>query len=228
MIRQVTSCDGVAAAGEEVTLSNADAGHFACGSEPSWLGTSHESLASLLSGHDAIGRLGATDNEALRLLKAYVGAIEREPAIENAELQRRIADHLQDLIALALGGTAEAAPAVQPRGLPAARLREAKSYILRHLDRPGLSAARVAAHLGVTPRYVHMLFAGEPQSFAQFLLAERLARAHRTLTAPPQAGETISAIAYAAGFADLSHFNRSFRQRYGCTPSDVRASRPRS
>ena len=38
---------------------------------------------------------------------------------------------------------------------------------------------------------------------------------------------TGSAIAYAAGFADLSHFNRSFRQRYRCTPSNVRARQRR-
>jgi AraC-like DNA-binding protein len=31
----------------------------------------------------------------------------------------------------------------------------------------------------------------------------------------------ISAIAYEAGFGDLSHFNRSFRRRYGVPPSEV-------
>jgi AraC-like DNA-binding protein len=55
------------------------------------------------------------------------------------------------------------------------------------------------------------------------VLTERLARAHRMLTSPRHAGETISVIAFAVGFADLSHFNRAFRRRYGCTPSDVRA-----
>jgi AraC-like DNA-binding protein len=45
----------------------------------------------------------------------------------------------------------------------------------------------------------------------------------------PWLGErTISAIAYEAGFADLSHFNRAFRRRYGETPSDVRARALRS
>jgi AraC-like DNA-binding protein len=43
------------------------------------------------------------------------------------------------------------------------------------------------------------------------------------LTSPSHAGWTVSAIALAAGFGDLSHFNRSFRKRYGATPSDVRA-----
>ena len=39
---------------------------------------------------------------------------------------------------------------------------------------------------------------------------------------PRFAGMTVSAVALAAGFGDLSHFNRSFRRRYGATPSVVR------
>jgi AraC-like DNA-binding protein len=34
--------------------------------------------------------------------------------------------------------------------------------------------------------------------------------------------QTISSLAYALGFGDLSYFNRTFRHRYGCSPSDVR------
>jgi AraC-like DNA-binding protein len=39
----------------------------------------------------------------------------------------------------------------------------------------------------------------------------------------------ISAIAYDAGFGDVSCFNRTFRRRYGMTPSEVReaAQRPK-
>ena len=33
---------------------------------------------------------------------------------------------------------------------------------------------------------------------------------------------SITDIAYAAGFGDLSHFNHSFRRRYGVTPHEVR------
>jgi AraC-like DNA-binding protein len=40
---------------------------------------------------------------------------------------------------------------------------------------------------------------------------------------PRFVGRTISAIAFDAGFGDLSYFNRVFRRRYGLTPSDARA-----
>jgi AraC-like DNA-binding protein len=33
---------------------------------------------------------------------------------------------------------------------------------------------------------------------------------------------TISSVAFEVGFGDLSYFNRTFRSRYGMTPSDVR------
>jgi AraC-like DNA-binding protein len=44
------------------------------------------------------------------------------------------------------------------------------------------------------------------------------------LSDPLQTNHRISAIAYAAGFSDLSYFNRAFRRSYGATPSDVRVA----
>jgi AraC-like DNA-binding protein len=39
---------------------------------------------------------------------------------------------------------------------------------------------------------------------------------------PRRAIAAVSAIAFEAGFGDLSYFNRAFRRVYGATPSDVR------
>ena len=41
---------------------------------------------------------------------------------------------------------------------------------------------------------------------------------------PRYADLTIGAIAFEAGFGDLSTFNRNFRRHFGVTPSDVRAA----
>ena len=56
------------------------------------------------------------------------------------------------------------------------------------------------------------------------MLAQRLARTQRMLIDPRLAGRAITAIAFDAGFGDLSHFNRTFRRRFGMTPSEVRAA----
>ena len=82
----------------------------------------------------------------------------------------------------------------------------------------------LAARHRVTARYIRKLFEAEGVTFSKFLLDERLARAHRMLIDPRHGAETISAIAFACGFGDLSYFNRVFRRRNGATPTGVRAA----
>src|SRR5215510_12826016 len=66
------------------------------------------------------------------------------------------------------------------------------------------------------------LFESEGTTFTEYVLAQRLVRAHRLLTDARYAGEKISAIALDAGFGDVSYFNRVFRRRYGVAPSELR------
>jgi AraC-like DNA-binding protein len=49
-----------------------------------------------------------------------------------------------------------------------------------------------------------------------------LLRAHRMLSDWRGAEVGIAAIAYDAGFGDLSYFNRAFKRCYGATPSELR------
>ena len=110
----------------------------------------------------------------------------------------------------------------------ATRLQVIKSDIIAHLGDAALSIAAVAARHHVTLRYLQKLFEMEQSNYSAFVLGERLTRAHRLLTSPLHAGRPIGAIAYDVGFNDLSYFNRTFRRRYGATPSDVRDARVRS
>ena len=50
--------------------------------------------------------------------------------------------------------------------------------------RPDLSVAALAARHGCTPRFVQRLFEAEGTTFTEYVLAERLARAHRMLMDP--------------------------------------------
>ena len=54
----------------------------------------------------------------------------------------------------------------------------------------------------MTPRYVQMLFDEEGTTFTDFVLRQRLARAHRMLSDPRYAEQKIAALAYNAGFND--------------------------
>jgi AraC-like DNA-binding protein len=186
---------------------------------------SRRRLAATVPGlEDALMRPIPRGAEALRLLTSYGRAFESQQSLATPELRHLVVNHVYDLAALALGATRDAAAIANGRGVRAARLHAIKTEIRDSLDRHELSLAGLAAHHGVTPRYVQMLFESEGTTFSQFLLDQRLARAHRMLGDRRLAERTISAIAYEAGFGDLSHFNRAFRRRYGETPSDVRSS----
>ena len=163
-------------------------------------------------------------NEALRLLTRYLGMLDEAP-LSRLTLQRLAASHIYDLVALALGATGEAAEIAHGGGIRAARLHAAKAYIAENLQSPGLSLGEIAGRLGISPRSVQALFEAEGTTFSRFALEERLLRAYRRLTGPLSAGRSITAVAFEAGFNDLSYFNRTFRRRFGLTPSGVRAGR---
>jgi AraC-like DNA-binding protein len=157
--------------------------------------------------------------EALALLPGYLRMLRR---LSDPDVIARSVTYVYDLMALALGATRDASVVAYGRGMRAARLRAVMADIAVNLTARDLSAAAVAFRQGVTPRYIHMLFDAEGSTFSQYVLAERLGYVHRLLRDPGYAHQPISALAYASGFGDLSHFNHAFRRRYGATPSEVR------
>jgi AraC-like DNA-binding protein len=161
---------------------------------------------------------------ALRLLVNYAASVTDGSAIMDRQLQHTFATHVHDLVALAIGATRDGAELARNRGGRAARLAAIKADISERVGHSDLSVGQVAAVHGLTPRYVQMLFETEGMTFTEFLLARRLARAHRMLTDPRFAERSITSIAFDAGFGDLSYFDRTFRRRFGETPSDARES----
>src|SRR6476661_1990053 len=169
---------------------------------------------------DVVMQLIPQKTEALKLLAGYAAPLFNDIALATPEFRRTAVNHLHDLVALALGAARDGVAA--GHAIPAARLRMAKSYIVENSSRRELSVGAVAAHLGLTPRNLQRLFESEGTTFSEFLLLQRLSRAHRMLTEPRLAQNPVGSIAYDAGFGDLSYFNRSFKRRFGMTPRDVR------
>ncbi|MEQ8345041.1 MAG: helix-turn-helix domain-containing protein [Sneathiellaceae bacterium] len=87
------------------------------------------------------------------------------------------------------------------------------------------SASLVSQQLGVHPRRLQRAFEDLGITPTKYLIAKRLECARVQLAARQSAGqqELISSIAYAAGFSDLSYFNRRFREVYGCAPGEYRS-----
>jgi AraC-like DNA-binding protein len=182
-------------------------------------------LAALVRGFDdrAMVRI-APGSPALSLLAGYTAVLRRDGPTADPVLASRVATHLIDLVALALGVTGDAAELARGRGVRAARLRAIKADIIANIADPNLLPGAVAMRHGVTPRYVRMLFEAEGLSFTDFVLGERCARVHRMLGDRRFADRGVSAIAFDSGFGDLSYFNRAFRRHFGDTPSGVRAN----
>ncbi|MDX8493022.1 helix-turn-helix domain-containing protein [Mesorhizobium sp. VK22B] len=162
-----------------------------------------------------------SSSPALRMLMRYLQMVGSEPIVATPELQAAFTDHVCDLVALTLGATRDATEIAKGRGLRAARLHAIKADIARGLQ-VDMSGKGIAAAHGISERYLQRLFEEDGTTLTTFVLDARLELAHRLLSDPAQAVRSVSAIAVDAGFNDISYFNRRFRSRYGCTPSDVR------
>jgi AraC-like DNA-binding protein len=161
---------------------------------------------------------------ALRLLDGYIQSLTSLDELPSPELAPIIGGHLVDLVAAALGPTAEAAEIIAKRGVKAARLRAVVAEIARRFSEPDFDLDDIVGTLGLSRRYIQQLLEETGQSFTERLVERRLERAFAMLTDPRCVHLAIIDIALASGFGDVSHFNRVFRRRFGDTPSGVRAA----
>jgi AraC-like DNA-binding protein len=104
------------------------------------------------------------------------------------------------------------------------RRRAVLDLIEAHLCDTALDTQRIADRLGVSARYVQLLFAELATTPSAYIQRRRLERAASRLD-KEGADVTITEIAFDVGFNDLSSFCRSFRRRFGMSPSDYRAAR---
>lgn len=162
------------------------------------------------------------DSPMLSLLSGYRRFVLATDPLAGAEAQRLVARHLQEIMAGAIGASADYLRAAEDNAVSAVRLRTIKGDIEANLGAVHLNLDAVAARHGLSPRHVQRLFAREGTSFSDFLRAARLARVRALLEEPRNAGRTISAIALECGFPEASTMNRAFREAYGMTPSEMR------
>jgi AraC-like DNA-binding protein len=62
------------------------------------------------------------------------------------------------------------------------------------------------------------------ETLTHYISRKRLEKAMKMLTVHQTRHWRISDIAYACGFSDISHFNHSFRRRFGDSPRSFRGS----
>ena len=184
-----------------------------------------DALRAVCPGADDLAmRVVPRHSELLGLLHGYVEVARLHAGSAGGVAGALVAGHVRDLFRAIAMSDANRAAVVEPAGVKAARRRAIKADIAARLRDPRLDAGGVAARGGISPRYVRRLFQEEGTSFSAYVLGERLELAHRLLLHPGGAARTITAVAYACGFGDLSYFSRSFRSRFGMTPSELRGA----
>jgi AraC family transcriptional activator of tynA and feaB len=95
-----------------------------------------------------------------------------------------------------------------------------EGYIRDQIRDPELTIDKIAGALRCSKRYLHMAFAASDRSIADHIWTTRLDGCRGDLER--HADRTISEIAFAWGFSSSAHFSRSFRKRFGVTPSEFR------
>lgn len=125
-------------------------------------------------------------------------------------------DQLGGLLALACGECPE--PTAAAPGL----VKRIQVQLRDRMVEPGLTAADVAASLGVSVRSLHRAMAASGQTFARQLMAERMACARRMLLSPALSRLTTAEIGRRVGLLDPSHFTRLCRRWLGATPAALR------
>jgi AraC-like DNA-binding protein len=162
------------------------------------------------------------ETESLRLLVNYLSALPEKLTLDSPKLRRTVVEHIYDLVTFAIcpdRTTDENSLSATAAG----RLEIALGYIKNHFDVPNLTIAAVARDQNISPRYLQRLIETTGSTFSERIQELRLQFAFELLTSTSQKRERISDIALRVGFSDVAHFNRSFRRRFGDTPSNIRA-----
>ncbi len=174
-----------------------------------------EIMAQKIDGHSGVGHVASN-----LLLAALAEAPKLRPGEAN-----RIANHLLDLMGLALADLAQRPASETQSSYRLSVLRRVQDFIDERLDDETLSASAIARAHHVSVRYLNKLFEREGTSIARWTRMRRLERCRMDLESNAPVGRTISSVAYSHGFRNVSHFNRAFKARFGCSPRALRDSR---
>jgi len=173
----------------------------------SWLPAPEDAAARLIDGRSG---WGATLASALSNITPKTVAASGLPPMV-------VAEQIVTLLALATPHR-ESSPSTHKRAL----LRRVTETMRERCHEPDLDPAAIAAALGLSRRYVHLLFASTGTTFSQELYECRLHRAQRLLCDKRFDGLRIAEIAWNCGFSEPSHFTHRFRERFGSPPSAYR------
>ncbi len=103
-----------------------------------------------------------------------------------------------------------------------ALLGRAKRLIAEWIGIEEITPAAVAQELGISVRYLHRLFALTGQSLMEYVNSQRLEQACQIMS-NWRSKFKVAEVAHQVGFYDASHFNRTFKKKFGFAPSQYKS-----
>jgi AraC family transcriptional activator of tynA and feaB len=149
------------------------------------------------------------------LSQALQGIVQHAPALA-AQQRSGLLEVVVGLLSSLLG-------AGEPADNEERRWLRARADLDANLADPELNAARLARLQGISRRRLDAIFAAHGQSAERLIWERRIERAAEDLSNPTLARRSLIDIALGWGFNSPSHFSRSFRRRFGESPSGFRA-----
>jgi AraC-like DNA-binding protein len=95
-------------------------------------------------------------------------------------------------------------------------------YVDLHIHDPELTVESIAGSMRCSSRHLQTIF-GEAEPLGRYIWRTRLERCAAALRDPAKVGLSITQIAFSLGFSNASHFSRSFRARFGLSPTEYRS-----
>lgn len=170
----------------------------------------------------AMMRIPATRGIAATLADHLCSLAQHPEVLGNARAAQMVGAVTVGLFAATLHSLDESAMC-ESHGLAAFHRARIRQFVQLHLCNPALDVTFVAGGVGLSERYVHKLFAGEPQRLMHWIRIQRLERAAMALADDAAAARNIGRVAYSCGFNDQAHFSRSFRKHFGFSPQECRS-----
>src|SRR5689334_24986292 len=136
----------------------------------------------------------------------FLQSVLKQPDAIPATASKSVANMIAELVALSLGGNANARELSAVRGSArTALLNSILKFIDANLQNPALSVEAASCRFGISPRYLHRVFESAELSFGEHVRNRRLQFCATELCRLPD--RSIAEIALSCGFGDVSHFN---------------------
>lgn len=100
-----------------------------------------------------------------------------------------------------------------------ASMEKILAYARANLTDPDLSPEDIASHACVSTRTMNRRFARHGTTPMRWIMQERLRLGMRYLSG--KRAKSVTEAAFMAGFNDISHFSRSFKQQFGHSPVEI-------